>query len=165
MEKNYLDWFEENNVDLKSIFDKATKFISKTIEECVKDEENDGQTKTYFSTSGVHYDHGKLIDHYEKEYVNGKCVKDIRNGEDKCEKKLTENNENGKKCKGKDACKCHSTNDKVVSSTDYESRVKELSDKLEQLNGKIYGLEKKNQQLSKENAELKNTIDQIKKCF
>lgn len=69
----YMEMFEKVfNLDEIS-FDKLFEEIMKLYE---KKENAKAEKESYFNSKGFKYQNGKLVDGFEKECVNGKCVKD-----------------------------------------------------------------------------------------
>ena len=91
------------------------------------------ENETYFRSVYDEYENGKHVTHSDKEYKNGKCVKN--EGFDE-RKELSD--------KSNDTCKCGSDKKK----TDYEKRIEELEEQVEKL--------------ASENKNLQNTVMQYK---
>lgn len=167
-------------------FDKIFEEIMKLYE---KKENAKAEKKSYFNSKGFKYQNGELVDGFEKECVNGKCVKDETFNKE--HKVLTENKadvDNKKSCceKLSDACCnldecCKSDtccNEKKVADpvAEFTEKIYEQMVMLNERN-KIYEkqfkemkhyidvIDHNNKVLQNENDSLRNVINNIKNCF
>ena len=131
--------------------------VSKIIERIMSESENgkDDETDSYCNLIHKRYDDGNLIEKSEKEYVNGKCVKDETFN---VEKGLADNHlKDTAKLKEDDTF-----SDKLSKlkkeNEDYCNQINEMTHYIDGLNDKIKKLEF-------EKAELQNIIDNVKNCF
>lgn len=182
----YMEMFEKVfNLDEIS-FDKLFEEIMKLYEKNVNAE---NEKKSYFNSKGFKYQNGELVDGFEKECVNGKCVKDETFNKE--HKALTENKadvDNKKSCceKLSDACCnldecCKSDtccNEKKVADpvAEFTEKIYEQMVMLNERN-KIYEkqfkemkhyidvIDHNNKVLQNENDSLRNVINNIKNCF
>ena len=95
--------------------------------------EDKKENETYFRSVYDEYENGKHVTHSDKEYKNGKCVKN------ECFDERREISG-----KSNDTCKCGSDKKK----TEYEKRIEELEEQVEKL--------------ASENRNLQNTVMQYK---
>lgn len=162
--------------EMNELFDKTRNVIEKLLE----DDENDKtEEHSYVSESGHHYDNGKLVEKYEKEYINGKCVKDeVYTNLNKSEEKPLLN----KKTERKECVSCsneHRDNQykREISALkkenkNYFNQISEMTTYIDDLNGKIKELTVENNKMCSKYDEivkkynsLINKIDKIKSCF
>lgn len=148
-----MDLFGLTKQDVDKIVDSASEWISDIVNEALKND----KTKSYFSTKGCGYENGKLTRKFEKEFVDGKCVKDVSydanketptlSGSHKVER--MSNTIRGLEKK---------QNDLKTECENYRKQIGEMTTYIDGLNDKIKKLEI-------EKAELKATIDNIKKAL
>lgn len=163
----YMEMFEKVfNLDEIS-FDKLFEEIMKLYE---KKENAKAEKESYFNSKGFKYQNGKLVDGFEKECVNGKCVKDEsfnNEHEPSDEMKSFADMLNGEFCAAK---KSEDPSDEMVNNIQakeslyldtiikYEKQIKEMKHCIDNLNNKINSLQG-------ENNSLRNVINNIKNCF
>lgn len=170
----YMEMFEKvfnlNEISFDKLFEEIMKLYEKNVNA-------ENEKKSYFNSKGFKYQNGELVDGFEKECVNGKCVKDEHFNKE--HKALTENKadvDNKKSCceKLSDAC----CDEKKVSDPDAEftDKIYEEMAMLSERN-KIYEKQLKDMKrfidvldhnikvLQDENNSLRNVINNIKNCF
>ena len=160
---------------------KFTDGVSDLLKTFIKEAQTNDATKSYFNTKGCLYNNGELVEKYEKEYVDGKCIKDEkvsnRNRVENCEPKS-----NGGNTITDDGC-VPTNQQKVLSGGhglhnkigNYRRAVRE-NEKLKSENESmkyqicemtqyIDGLNDKIKKLEIEKSELKTIVDNIKNCL
>lgn len=155
--------------EMNELFDKTRKVIEKLLE----DDENDKtEEHSYVSESGHHYDNGKLVEKYEKEYINGKCVKDevYTNLNKSEEKPLLNKNTERKEC-----VSCpneHQDNQykREISALkkenkNYFNQISEMTTYIDDLNSKIKELIVEKDKMQCKYNSLINKINKIKNFF
>lgn len=170
----YMEMFEKvfnlNEISFDKLFEEIMKLYEKNVNA-------ENEKKSYFNSKGFKYQNGELVDGFEKECVNGKCVKDETFNKE--HKALTENKadvDNKKSCceKLSDAC-CDEkkVSDPVAEFTEkfyeemamlsernkiYEKQLKDMKRFIDVLDHNI-------KVLQDENNSLRNVINNIKNCF
>lgn len=170
----YMEMFEKvfnlNEISFDNLFEEIMKLYEKNVNA-------ENEKKSYFNSKGFKYQNGELVDGFEKECVNGKCVKDEHFNKE--HKALTENKadvDNKKSCceKLSDAC----CDEKKVSdpAAEFTDKIYEEMAMLSERN-KIYEKQLKDMKrfidvldhnikvLQDENNSLRNVINNIKNCF
>lgn len=170
----YMEMFEKvfnlNEISFDKLFEEIMKLYEKNVNA-------ENEKKSYFNSKGFKYQNGELVDGFEKECVNGKCVKDEHFNKEY--KALTENKadvDNKKSCceKLSDAC----CDEKKVSdpAAEFTDKIYEEMAMLSERN-KIYEKQLKDMKryidvldhnikvLQDENDSLRNVINNIKNCF
>ena len=131
--------------------------VSKIIERIMSESENgkDDETDSYCNLIHKRYDDGNLIEKSEKEYVNGKCIKDETFN---AEKDLVNDNLN-KTIKLKNIkIPGHKLSNLMKENKDYRNQINEMTQYIDELNDKIRRIET-------EKAKLQSIIDNVKNCF
>lgn len=131
--------------------------VSKIIERIMSESENgkDDETDSYCNLIHKRYDDGNLIEKSEKEYVNGKCVKDESFN---VEKDLVKDNLKNTIKLNDVNIPAHKLSKLMKENEDYCNQINEMTRYIDGLNDKIKKLEI-------EKAELQNIIDNVKNCF
>lgn len=146
MDKNELmQLFGLTEQDFDKVVGSASELITKLVNEAMKNEE----TNSYFNTKGYEYKNGKLKKKFEKEYVNGECVKDTNY--DAGKHNLTTNRQNINKLQ----CEIEELK---AANENYRKQIGEMTTYID-------GLNDKTKKLTFENAELKSVLDNIKSAF
>lgn len=143
------DYFGISDTEFEKIWHNACKIVEKIIAET----ENGDDINSYYNSVHEKYKDDKLVEKREKEFVNGKCIK---NKTFNVKKGLT--NKNSKIVnKVKD-----------VDAIDYSAIMKENESYRNQINDMTHyidGLNDKIKQLEMDKAELQSIINNVKKCF
>lgn len=163
----YMEMFEKvfnlNEISFDKLFEEIMKLYEKNVNA-------ENEKKSYFNSKGFKYQNGELVDGFEKECVNGKCVKDETfNKEHKALnehkhpfEKNSETITNEKKGLGHASKLVNKLlDDREVLKSEIlkrENKINELKDYIDGLNEKIRGLHIENESLS-------NVINNIKNCF
>lgn len=142
--------------DFRDFFEALNGVFNESIENEKKDVRNDNaKTSSYFHSLSEEYSNGKLVEKHEKEYKDGKKVKD-----ENFSLGLDAKNE-GAQCDGKKV----DTNEKP-----FNSQMKQPSSEYEKLTAENDSLKSENDKLNKElNClykevnQLKNKMDELKK--
>ena len=157
MTKEFLkNFFGISDDECKKMWDNATKIVKRIMSESENDKDNDDdETNSYYNSIYKRYDDGKLVEKSEKEYVNGKCIKDeIFNAE----KDLVNDNLN-KTIKLKNIkIPGHKLSNLMKENKDYRNQINEMTQYIDELNDKIRRIET-------EKAKLQTIIDNVKNCF
>lgn len=143
------DYFGISDTEFEKIWHNASKIVEKIMSET----ENGDDINSYYNSVHEKYKDNKLVEKREKEFVNGKCIKNKTFNAKKC---LT--NKNSK------------TVNKVkdVDAIDYSAIMKENESYRNQINDMTHyidGLNDKIKQLEMDKAELQSIINNVKKCF
>jgi len=170
----YMEMFEKvfnlNEISFDKLFEEIMKLYEKNVNA-------ESEKKSYFNSKGFKYQNGELVDGFEKECVNGKCVKDETFNKE--HKALTENKadvDNKKPCCEKLSDTC--CNEKKVAdpAVEFTEKIYEKMVMLSERN-KIYEkqfkemkhyidvIDHNNKVLQNENDSLRNVINNIKNCF
>lgn len=159
MRKNELmNLFGLTEQDFDRVVDSASSWIEQIVSEAMKND----KTNSYFTTKGFSYENGKLASKFEKEYVNGECVKD--------ENYDAKNETPTPSCSHK-ASRMSNT---IMSNTikDLERKQNELKTECENYRKQIGemaeyidGLNDKMKKLELEKSKLNATIDNIKNAL
>lgn len=157
----YMEMFEKvfnlNEISFDKLFEEIMKLYEKNVNA-------ESEKKSYFKTNGVKRQNGEVVDSFEKEYVNGKCVKDETFNKE--HKALTENKadvDNKKSCCEKLSDTC--CDEKKVSDPAAEFTDKIYEKQLKDMKRYIDVLEHNIKVLQNENDSLRNVINNIKNCF
>lgn len=184
MGKSFLlkDIFGLNDTEIEKVIENATDWVVDIVNDIIKEK----KPTSYFSDKKYVYTDGELTKKYEKEYVNGKCIK---NDEFDSTKVIDDNNkqtcacncnENNSCCKTKSHDKkkqdCITTKDvkeralnkikaqdKIIATLQESN--KKLKGQINEMTTYIDGLNDKIKKCEMEKAELKAIVDNIKKCF
>ena len=149
------------------------QFIGKAAEIFNSLNEEDG--KTYLRMKGTTYQNGEICEEYDKEYVNGECVKDeqyvkpIENKEEVNETETQQHDTDNKEDKGRGIRNkslrkslLRRLREDVIKKNDenetLKSQIHEMAEYIDGLNDKIKKLEI-------EKSEIKSVLDNIKKAF
>ena len=148
------NFFGLSNEETERMWNNASKIVEKIMSE-IEDDNDGDETNSYYNSIRKKYNDGKLVEKSEKEYVNGKCVKDETFN---VEKGLADNHlKDTAKLKEDDTF-----SDKLSKlkkeNEDYCNQINEMTHYIDGLNDKIKKLEF-------EKAELQNIIDNVKNCF
>ena len=145
------DYFGISDTEFEKIWHNASKIVEKIMSET----ENGDDTNSYYNSIRKKYNDGKLVEKSEKEYVNGKCIKDeIFNAE----KDLVNDNLN-KTIKLKNIkIPGHKLSNLMKENKDYRNQINEMTQYIDELNDKIRRIET-------EKAKLQSIIDNVKNCF
>lgn len=154
MRKNELmNLFGLTEQDFDRVVDSASSWIEQIVNEAMKND----KTNSYFSTKGCSYENGKLARKFEKEYVNGECVKD-ENYDAKKETPTLSGNHKTERMSNTIRGLERKQNELKTECENYRKQIEEMTTYIDGLNDKIKKLEI-------EKAELKATIDNIKKAL
>ena len=143
------DYFGISDTEFEMIWRNASKIVEKIMSET----ENGDDTNSYYNSVHEKYKDNKLVEKREKEFVNGKCIK---NKAFNAKKGLT-NKDSKTVNKVKDA-----------DAIDYSAIMKENESYRNQINDMTHyidGLNDKIKQLEMDKAELQSIINNVKKCF
>ena len=148
------NFFGLSDEEIERMWINASKIVEKIMSE-IEDGNDGDETNSYYNSIRKKYNDGKLVEKSEKEYVNGKCVKDETFN---VEKGLADNHlKDTAKLKEDDTF-----SDKLSKlkkeNEDYCHQINEMTHYIDGLNDKIKKLEF-------EKAELQNIIDNVKNCF
>lgn len=154
MRKNELmNLFGLTEQDFDKVVDSASEWISNIVNEAMKND----KTNSYFSTKGCSYENGKLARKFEKEYVNGECVKDVSYDANKETSTLSGSHKVERMSNTIRGLE-RKQNELKTECENYRKQICEMTTYIDGLNDKIKKLEI-------EKAELKATIDNIKKAL
>lgn len=152
-------WFTDFNFsDFNSFFDvDELEWLYNEVKKKLNEEEKnnkkcdkkckDDEVESYKHFDKKVYKGDELVDHVEKEYKNGKCVKDIHNC---CEKPCVEHLCNEDKEEQPKIKKLSCQKNDIIMRDQYTE---------------ILSLQKEIDRLNKENCELKNKLNKIKNIF
>lgn len=176
MGKNYVENFWTNQDQINEFMN----YLSELMDCFTKESKEENAEKSFVSKSGCKYKDGKLVKKYEKEYVNGKCVKDkeyTSKGTDtvvkkacieKAEDKPTsaENTIDTKKMSFEVYKAIVGRNEELVKENDIlqsdkmslHNQINEMTHFIDELNDKIKKLEESNNRLN-------SIINNVKNCF
>lgn len=141
------DLFKEAFGFYKEDYDRAVKVLSKIMEEFFGSDNDeakksdDDKNDTYFREKGCHYENGKLVEKYDKEYVNGKCTKDI---DIKTDKAI---GDCGCECKGQASSVDDNLSCLRKKCDNYKNQINDMKLYTDSLNDHIKELEIKNREL------------------
>lgn len=170
----YMEMFEKvfnlNEISFDKLFEEIMKLYEKNVNA-------ENEKKSYFNSKGFKYQNGELVDGFEKECVNGKCVKDETFNKE--HKALTENKtdvDNKKSCCEKLSLVCCDEKKDSDPAAEFIDKIYEEMAMLSERN-KIYEKQRKDMKryidvlehnikvLQNENDSLRNVINNIKNCF
>lgn len=156
MTKEFLkNFFGISDAECEKMWDNATKIVERIMSESENDKDNDDETNSYYNSIYKRYDDGKLVEKSEKEYVNGKCVKDETFN---VEKSLADNHSKNTVKLKEDDTFSDKLSKLMKENEDCRNQINEMTHYIDGLNDKIKKLEF-------EKAELQNVIDNVKNCF
>ena len=151
--KSIKNFFGLSDEEIVRMWDDVSKIIERIMSESEKDK--DDETDSYCNLIHKRYDDGNLIEKSEKEYVNGKCVKDESFN---VEKDLVKDNLKNTIKLNDVNIPVHKLSKLMKENEDYCNQINEMTRYIDGLNDKIKRLEI-------EKAELQNIIDNVKNCF
>lgn len=148
------NFFGLSDEETERMWNNASKIVEKIISE--SENGNDGdETNSYYNSIRKKYNDGKLVEKSEKEFVNGKCVKDETFN---AEKDLVNDNLN-KTIKLKNIkIPVHKLSNLMKENKDYRNQINEMTHYIDELNDKIRKIEA-------EKTELQSIINNVKNCF
>lgn len=148
------NFFGLSDEETERMWINASKIVEKIMSE-IEDGNDGDETNSYYNSIRKKYNDGKLVEKSEKEYVNGKCVKDeIFNAE----KDLVKDNLKNTIKLNDVNIPAHKLSKLMKENEDYCNQINEMTRYIDGLNDKIKKLEI-------EKAELQNIIDNVKNCF
>ena len=154
MRKNELmNLFGLTEQDFDRVVDSASSWIEQIVSEAMKND----KTNSYFTTKGFSYENGKLASKFEKEYVNGECVKD--------ENYDAKNETQTPSCSHKDLKMPNTITDLERKQNELKTDCENYRKQIGEMTEYIDGLNEKMKKLELEKAELKATIDNIKNAL
>lgn len=158
---------------IKNLFSMSDTELEQMINGVSKIFESIGgeDARSYYNSIHNKYKNGELVKKCEKEYINGKCVKDENYNA------LDYNNKNNNKLPRKVTHKLLSKHG--INEKNYVRKRSELLNEIEELKGKndamrsqigemtqyIDGLNDKIKKLEIEKAELQDIVNKVKNCF
>lgn len=195
MRKNF--WNELFNgittEDLDVVFEESKKFFNKVMEELNDENSNEEEKKIgddedeveveihdYESMSGARYEDGELVHKYDKEYVDGKCVKNeefnalegttTSTATTLDDKSNNDENENTFKCHRNKQYRLRKEGEKKIDELTklneaYKEQMNEMVRHIDNLNDEVKSLKDKLATAIGENTRLTNKIDVIKGMF
>ena len=148
------NFFGLSDEETERMWDNASKIVEKIMSE-IEDGNDGDETNSYYNSIRKKYNDGKLVEKSEKEYVNGKCIKDETFN---AEKDLVNDNLN-KTIKLKNIkIPGHKLSNLMKENKDYRNQINEMTQYIDELNDKIRRIEA-------EKAKLQAIIDNVKNCF
>lgn len=168
----YMEMFEKvfnlNEISFDKLFEEIMKLYEKNVNA-------ESEKKSYLKTNGVKCQNGEIVDGFEKEYVNGKCVKDEefnKKPESLDEMKSFADMLKGELCTAKKSEEISNEKKAVDTANEllndrevFKREILRRENKINELKGYIDGLNEKIRGLHMENESLLNIINNIKNCF
>lgn len=154
MRKNELmNLFGLTEQDFDRVVDSASSWIEQIVSEAMKND----KTNSYLTTKGFSYENGKLASKFEKEYVNGECVKD-ENYDAKNETPTPSCSHKASRMSNTIKDLEREQNELKIECENYRKQIGEMAEYIDGLNDKIKKLEL-------EKTKLNSTIDNIKNAL
>ena len=148
------NFFGLSDEETERMWINASKIVEKIMSE-IEDGNDGDETNSYYNSIRKKYNDGKLDEKSEKEYDNGKCIKDETFN---AEKDLVNDNLN-KTIKLKNIkIPAHKLSNLMKENKDYRNQINEMTQYIDELNDKIRRIET-------EKAKLQTIIDNVKNCF
>lgn len=150
------DFFGFNDSEIEKFVGGASKLFN----EIVEDAKNNENSENYTHSKKCRYEDGKLVEKFEKEYVNGECTKDehrIYMDTPSIDNEKVDHN--GRRKINRNSFRVQKENKEL------KSECKNLHNQIYEMTQYIDGLNDKVKKLEMEKAELQSIINNVKKCF